>query len=62
MKQTNFSSNAGINEEERMMFNEAIRKWQLAYEELETLYEAKMVSKDEQINLLNLKITNRYDY
>ena len=39
-------SEYGCNEEEREAYGEAIRKWQIAYEELETLFEAKLVSKE----------------
>lgn len=34
-------------EEERAVFVEAIRRWELAYEELHAVYEAKLLSRDE---------------
>ena len=45
-------------EEEKLLYLEAIKKWELAYEELHAIYEAKLASKDEEITLLNLRLLN----
>lgn len=44
--------------EERKMYIEAIRKWEIAYQELQAVSEAKVISREEEINLLNLKLSN----
>jgi hypothetical protein len=45
-------------EEERLLLLDALRKWQMAYDELRAISESKLISKDEEINLLTLKLTN----
>jgi hypothetical protein len=44
--------------EEREVLIEKVAMWERKYEELRYLFEAKIESKEETINLLNLKLSN----